>query len=95
MYCVTARFEVRPENADAFAARTQRQAADSLTREPGCHLFDVWMSASKPNSVYLYEIYTDRQAFDDHLKSEHFIAFDKDVAAWVISKTVETWERKL
>jgi quinol monooxygenase YgiN len=94
MYCVTVLFDVQPEHADDFAHRVARQAADSLEKEEQCHVFDVWTSPDRPNSTYLYEIYADREAFDEHLKSEHFIAFDRAVAPWVVEKKVVTWERK-
>ncbi len=95
MYCVTVIFEVRAGDFEGFATRTRQQADDSLSAEPGCLTFDVWTSASRLGIVYLYEIYTDRQAFDNHLRSTHFAAFDKEVAPRVLSKTVETWERKI
>ena len=90
MYLVTVVFEVRQENAQMFSARVQRQAEDSLT-EPGCQRFDVWQAPADPAKTFLYEIYDDRAAFDAHLASEHFKAFDAEVGPWVVQKTVETW----
>ena len=42
--------------------------------------------------VFLYEIYDDRAAFDAHLASPHFRAFDAEVGPWVQDKQVETGE---
>ena len=91
MYLVTVTFDVAPDHATAFLPRVQQQAADSLT-EPGCQRFDVWQSPGDPARIFLYEIYDDRAAFDAHLASPHFLAFDAEVASWVSSKTVETAE---
>ena len=41
------------------------------------------------NKVFLYEIYQDKDAFDYHLKSDHYLSFDKDVKNWVTKKTVD------
>ena len=89
MYLVAVTFRIRPAHADDFLTRVQQQAADSLT-ESGCQRFDVWQSPTDPATVFLYEIYDDRAAFDVHLDSEHFKAFDAEVSSWIADKAVET-----
>ncbi|MEM9060088.1 MAG: putative quinol monooxygenase [Pseudomonadota bacterium] len=89
MYLVTVIFTAVDERAAAFSERVRQQAADSLT-EPGCQRFDVWVDPADPARTFLYEIYDDRAAFDAHLASEHFKAFDVEVAPWIIGKQVET-----
>lgn len=91
MYVVAVTFEITPDAFEAFLVRVKQQADDSLTREPACHRFDVCCSETHPNRVFLYELYDDREAFDLHLQSEHFKAFDVEVAAHILSKQVETW----
>jgi quinol monooxygenase YgiN len=87
---VAVTFEIKLEHAGDFGTRIAQQAADSLT-EDGCQRFDVWVDPGNPARIFLYEIYTDRVAFDVHLASPHFKAFDAEVQPWVASKTVETW----
>ena len=89
MYLVAVTFRIHPEHATAFLGRVQVQARDSLT-EPGCQRFDVWHAPADAATVFLYEIYDDRAAFDAHLASAHFRAFDAEVAPWVADKKVET-----
>lgn len=89
MYLVTVIFEVDPAHADAFGIRMAQQAADSLSREPGCSRFDVWTAPGNASRVFLYEIYDDAAAFAAHLESAHFRDFDAAVAPWVQTKTVE------
>lgn len=89
MYLVTVIFTVSPQHAAAFLPRVQQQAADSLT-EPGCRRFDVWLDPGNAARVFLYEIYDDRAAFDAHLASAHFKAFDAEVGPWVTDKQVAT-----
>ncbi len=90
MYVVTVHFQVKPEHREAFDDLMREQARNSLTREPGCHRFDVCQPESDASAVFLYEIYDDRAAFDLHLDSEHFRQFDAAVAAMVETKRVET-----
>ncbi len=92
MFVVTVTFETGPEAAADFLARVRRQARDSLTRETGCLRFDVCTDPERPGRVFLYEIYTGRAAFDAHLASAHFQAFDRDVAPLVRMRRIQTWE---
>ena len=89
MFLVAVTFHIAPARADEFLARVQQQATDSLT-ETGCSRFDVWQAPGDATTVFLYEIYDDRAAFDVHLGSPHFLAFDAEVASWVTDKKVET-----
>jgi quinol monooxygenase YgiN len=90
MYLVAVTFDIHAAKAEAFAARVAQQATDSLT-EAGCHRFDVWAEPGNPARIFLFEIYTDRAAFDVHLASAHFKAFDAEVTDWIAAKNVETW----
>ena len=93
MFVVTVTFVIKSENLDDFMAAMIRQAHNSLTREQGCLQFDVLTDGGKPDQVFLYELYTDRAAFDRHLASAHFQVFDKAVADMIASKDIQTWER--
>jgi len=93
MYVVTVRLDIDPNHAPEFMRAMGAQAHNSLTLEAGCRQFDVSVDPSDLRRVFLYEIYTDRAAFDAHLASAHFNSFDATVQPWVTSKVVETWER--
>lgn len=92
MYAVTVTFEVAPEHAEAFRETVLIQAENSVEREERCRRFDVCADPERPGVVFLYEIYDDAAAFQDHLASPHFKAFDATVGPWLTGKTVETWE---
>ena len=89
MYLVAVTFKIAEDKADTFAVRVRQQATDSLT-EAGCQRFDVWCDPTDPARVFLYEIYDDRAAFNLHLASNHFKAFDAEVGPWIIDKRVDT-----
>lgn len=92
MHCVSVEFDIGTGHEEAFLARVLRQARESLEHEPGCHVFDVWQDAGRPLSVFLYEVYSDAAAFEAHLATPHFLAFDAEVAGMVIDKRVRRWE---
>lgn len=91
MFVITVDFLVSQESSQLFATAVARQAENSLHLEDHCHVFDVCISLENPCAFFLYEKYTDAAAFDVHLKSEHFKAFDALVAPWVTKKTVNRW----
>jgi len=91
MFVVTVVFDVEPGEGAAFLARVQQQARDSLEKEPDCHRFDVSVCTKMAERVLLYEIYENADAFTAHLDSDHFKAFDRDVAPIIRSKDVQSW----
>jgi quinol monooxygenase YgiN len=93
MYVVVVEFAIKPEFCARFRERVQQQARDSLELESECHVFDVCIDPERENFVLLYEVYSDRAAFDTHLASAHFIDFDKMVRDWVKGKQVGCYTR--
>lgn len=93
MYVVIVEFSTQPGTFETFLARVRQQAADSLDLEAECHVFDVCVSVEKDDFVLLYEVYSDRKAFEAHLESGHFQDFDATVREWVSEKKVTILER--
>ncbi len=87
MYVVAVTFEAKPEHADALRAALCRQAENSVTREAGCHRFDVSVDRAAPNTFFLYEIYTDEAAFQDHLASAHYADFSATIKDWLAGRS--------
>ena len=88
MFVITVDFEIKSEYVNEFRSRVLQQAKDSLNNEEKCLIFDVCYDEKNTNKVFLYEIYQDKEAFDYHLKSDHYLSFDKDVENWVTKKIV-------
>ena len=88
-FVVTVEFRLKPGTMKPFRALMDRNAIDSCRHEPGCHRFDVLVPHDTPDSIFLYEIYEDRTAFDAHTKTVHFDTFDRGSADYVISKAVQ------
>ncbi len=92
-YVVTVLFEIHAAHVNAFLTAMKNQARNSLEREPDCLQFDVCIDPDNPNHIFLYEIYQSAEAFQQHLDSDHFLAFDQAVRDWVVRKEVSTWLR--
>lgn len=88
MFAVTVTFRVHPGRTDAFLPLVVENARVSLAEEQGCRQFDVCRDGAE---VFLYEIYDDRAAFDAHLLTEHFLAFDKAATDLVADKQVRVF----
>ena len=93
MLAITVRFNIKPGHEEEFLARVKAQARDSLEREAECTQFDVCRNPQNPCVVFLYEIYSDAEAFAAHLQSPHFLEFDADTRSWIEDKIVEKWDR--
>ncbi len=88
MFVVIVEFTLKPGFTDKFRERVMRQAEDSLQLEADCHRFDVCIDPERVDFVLLYELYSDRVAFDIHLASSHFIDFDAAIRDWISDKRV-------
>jgi quinol monooxygenase YgiN len=89
-YAITVAFELVDGGFAEFHRLVAENAALSVELEPDCLRFDVLTpaDAAVSNHVFLYEIYSDRAAFDLHLASDHFRQFDQSSRDLVITKTV-------
>jgi quinol monooxygenase YgiN len=87
-YVIMVDFRLKPGCQAAFRRLIDENARASVREEPGCRQFDVLEPMKEKDRVVLYEIYDDRAAFELHLKSAHFAAFDSASAPLVAEKIV-------
>ena len=73
MIFITAKFRVRPEDADRWPEIT-RSFTEATRAEPGCLWFDWSRSVDDPNEYVLVEAFADGAAGGAHVQSEHFRA---------------------
>jgi (4S)-4-hydroxy-5-phosphonooxypentane-2,3-dione isomerase len=93
-YAITVTFDVAPVAFDQFVQLVHDNAATSLRLEPHCLRFDVLQAHDRSNrrTILLYEIYTDRTAFEAHLETAHFQAFDQATQGMVLAKQVSEFK---
>jgi quinol monooxygenase YgiN len=88
-YVVVVRLVANPAGRPLLLDLLHKNAATSLSDEPGCRQFDV-VELDDDGEVLLYEVYANRVAFDAHLESRHFKAFDDASRPLVATKHVAT-----
>lgn len=78
MIFITAKFQVRPEDADRWP-----EIVDAFTRgtrsEPGCLWFEWSRSIEDPAEYVLVEAFRDDAAGAAHVQSSHFAAARRDL----------------
>jgi (4S)-4-hydroxy-5-phosphonooxypentane-2,3-dione isomerase len=80
---VVVEFRVVPERHDMFRRLILENAAASLRHEPG------WGSRGRGARPFCaHEIYADAEAFDQHLRSNHYLLFDTTASPFVTEKKV-------
>lgn len=92
MYVIAVDFTIHAEHLAAFMPLMLENARISREAESGCRRFDVCRDPARPERIFLYELYEDRAAFDAHLATAHFRAFDGAIRAMVASKAIHAYE---
>jgi quinol monooxygenase YgiN len=87
-FVIYVEFTLNENGAEKFMPMMLANARASLDNEPGCERFDVLHVAGKPHQIILYEIYTDKAAFQAHLKTPHFLEFNAATAPLIKDKRV-------
>jgi (4S)-4-hydroxy-5-phosphonooxypentane-2,3-dione isomerase len=87
-YVILVDFQLKPGSKAEFRRAIDVNALASCTTEPGCSQFDVVEPRDDPDRIILYEIYDDRAAFEEHLKTPHLAAFEAASNHLVTKKTV-------
>jgi len=80
-------FRLKAGMREAFRRLIDANARASVAAEPGCRRFDVLEPEADADRLLLYEIYADRAAFEAHLRTPHFAAFDAESGDLVASKS--------
>src|SRR4029078_11854617 len=87
-YVILVDFLLKPGTRAEFRRAIAANAKASCRRELGCSRFDVVEPRDDANRLLLYEIYDDRAAFEEHLKTPHLAAFEAGSNHLVTKKTV-------
>ncbi len=72
MYCIVVKTELKPGSREPFLKAMVANAEASVREEPKCLVFDVLEAHEEPDTFYLYEIYTDQDALQDHKETAHY-----------------------
>jgi len=87
-YVIMVDFQIKPGAKIEFRRLVDANARNSCSHEPGCRRFDVLEVPGEADRILLYEIYDDRAAFEAHVKTAHYVAFNSASASLVAHKQV-------
>jgi quinol monooxygenase YgiN len=77
MIFITAKFRVRPEDADEWPS-ISRAFTEATRAEPGCLWFDWSRSLDDPTEYVLVEAFRDDEAGAAHVGSDHNFSVPQD-----------------
>ncbi len=78
MIFITAKFRIRPEEADDWPS-ISRSFTEATRAEPGCLWFDWSRSLDDPSEYVLVEAFRDDEAGGAHVRSDHFNAARREL----------------
>jgi quinol monooxygenase YgiN len=78
MIFITAKFRVRPEEADDWPS-ISNAFTEATRAEPGCLWFEWSRSLDDPTEYVLVEAFRDDDAAGAHVRSDHFSAAQRDL----------------
>ena len=89
MYVIVAPIQIKPGFKEQFIEEMIGDAKGSVNDEPGCLRFDVIQDGNDPNRIWLYEVYKDEAAFQEHTKQPHFVKWRDAVQDWRDESTAQ------
>jgi quinol monooxygenase YgiN len=88
LFVVVVEFQLKQGTRSQFRGLIDANADASVRNEPGCLQFDVLEPEGEGDRVLLYEIYSDKAAFEAHLQTEHFHVFNRASESLCLRKSV-------
>jgi autoinducer 2-degrading protein len=77
--------DIAPEQMAAFITAIKENAAASV-KEPGCREFNISVSTTDPNHVFLYEVYDNDAAVETHRATDHVKKYLATVANMITGR---------
>ena len=80
-----AELEIDPEQLEAYRALLAEEIEASVDREPGVLMLHAVAEKERPEQIRILEVYADREAYEAHLLTPHFIKYKTGTAGMVKS----------
>lgn len=84
LYINAVDIDVVPGQVENYLRALKENGAAAVQTEPGCREFNITVSQSNPNHVFIFEVYDNAAALDAHRQTDHFkkyAATTKDMIA--------------
>lgn len=92
MLIVTVNFKAKADKIEEFHEAILDQAQSSRRDEPGCLRFDVAVQPEDPSRFFVYEIYDNEAAFEEHKNSAHSARTRVAVANLLEERELTVWQ---
>ncbi|MDR9758575.1 putative quinol monooxygenase [Rhizobium redzepovicii] len=83
-----AELEIDPDMLDAYRALLTREIEASVALEAGVLSLSAVCIRDVPNRIRILEVYTDKEAYEAHLRTPHFLEYKAETAGMVTSLTL-------
>ena len=90
MYIVFAPIQIKKGHETDWINGILENAPRFVSEEPGCMQFDVIQDSVDPNRVWLYEVYKDEEAFEQHRQNPRMIEWRETSKVWRIDGQTAT-----
>jgi len=90
LYINVVELDIVPAEMDKWLSAIKENGAAAV-KEPGCHEFNILVSAKDPNHVLLFEVYDDAAALDAHRATDHFKKYMATTANMVAKRDVRAF----
>ncbi|MDR3422921.1 MAG: putative quinol monooxygenase [Xanthobacteraceae bacterium] len=90
LFIAAVEYDIVPGKVDDFLAAVKENGAASV-KEPGCREFDITVSQTDPNHVFILEVYDNEDALKAHVTTDHF----KKYKAATAGTTTKRQEQRL
>lgn len=84
-----AELEIDPEQLDAYRALLAEEIEASVAKEPGVLMLHAVAEKGRPEHIRILEVYADREAYETHLQTPHFLKYKMKTANMVRSLNLE------
>ncbi len=88
LICLIVKFDIEAGHKEEFVRIIQEHAKSTLAGEPGCLRFEVCDDLEEENRVFLFEMYRDAQAFEEHKASAILARTRERYADIVVSREI-------
>ena len=79
--------DIAPAEMDKYLAAVKENGAATI-KEPGCREYNIMVSTTNPNHVFLFEVYDNDAAAQAHRATEHFKKYAATTANMVTGRNV-------
>jgi quinol monooxygenase YgiN len=80
-----AELEIDPTQLEAYLALLTEEIEASVEREPGVLMLHAVSVKGAPEKVRIWEVYANRQAYETHIQTPHFLKYKTQTVGMVTS----------